>query len=156
VTRLLPLSSFESQSGSQISVFGVDMALTTVQLLSRPMTFVAASELARDHRASTMYGHGLAAVWSMNDTPLFQMGEGTPNSFLQIQVRLASKRLVHIPLKSMLTRMDVDVHHGVDGRVSESRLDRVRGVQNPEFSDVVGLSLAPWDGRFVHLQDGKI
>jgi len=42
---------------------------------------------------------------------------------------------------------DVDVHYSVDGRVSESRLDRIGGVQAPEFSNVAELSLALGDDR---------
>ncbi len=55
-----------------------------------------------------------------------------------------------------LTHGHVDVHHGVDGRVSERRLDRVRGVQAPEFSHVAELSLALGDHHSAHLQDGKL
>lgn len=59
-------------------------------------------------------------------------------------------------MPAKLAHGDVDVHHGVDGCVSERRLDRVRGVQAPDFSNVAELCLALGDNRSVYLQDGKL
>lgn len=47
-----------------------------LRILTSHRFVVVVSELARHHRTSTMYGNGLAPVWSRNDYSLFQMGEG--------------------------------------------------------------------------------
>lgn len=54
-----------------------DILLRKRHFLTHTTAIFNVAELAKNHRASTMYGDGLAAVWSRNDTPLFQMGEGT-------------------------------------------------------------------------------
>lgn len=46
----------------------------------RPPSLYRVSDLARHHRTSTMYGYGIAPVWSRNDYSLFQMGEGAKPS----------------------------------------------------------------------------